>query len=77
LDTDSILSQKIKPVFIIGIIVLVLGLIGLFASPGNPPWYNFSNPISVVKESSFVLDGLACIYFSYKSYKELSRMDIP
>jgi uncharacterized membrane protein len=69
--------KKIKPVFIIGIIVLVLGLIGLFASPGNPPWYSFSNPISVVKEGSFVLDGLACIYFSYKSYKELSRTDIP
>ena len=69
--------KKIKPAFIVGIIVLVIGLIGLFAAPGNPPWYTFTNPVSIVKELSFVLVGLACIYFSYKSYRELSRQGIP
>ena len=63
--------KKIRPAFIVGIIVLVLGLIGLVASPGTPPWYTFTNSVSVVKEVSFILVGLACIYFSYKSYREL------
>lgn len=63
--------KKIKPAFILGIILLILGLIALVASPGNPPWYTFTNPISIVKQFSFMLDGLACIYFSYKSYREL------
>jgi len=63
--------KKIKVGFVFGIILLVLGLGGLFASPGNPPWYTFTNPISIVKELSFVIDSLAGIYFSYKSYKEV------
>jgi len=63
--------KKMKVGFVFGIILLVLGLGGLFASPGNPPWYTFTNPISIVKELSFVVDSLAGIYFSYKSYKEL------
>jgi len=61
--------KKIKPAFIVGIIVVVMGLITLVASPGTPPWYTFTNPVSVVKELLFVLDTLACIYFSYKSYR--------
>lgn len=66
--------KKIKPAFVAGIIVVVLGLIGLAASPGTPPWYTFTNPISVVKELSFVLVGLACIYLSYRSWRELQTV---
>jgi hypothetical protein len=67
--------KKIKPAFIVGIIFLVLGLIGLFANPSNSQLYRFSNRISVAQENSFFLDGRAFIYFSYKSYEELSRAD--
>ena len=62
--------KKSKPAFILGIILLILGLIGLFASPGDPPWYTFTNPISVIKEMMFVLDSIAGIYFSYKAYSD-------
>lgn len=63
--------KKIKAGFVLGIILLILGLGGLFASPGNPPWYTFTNPISIVKELSFVMDAIAGIYFSYRSHGEL------
>lgn len=63
--------KKIKAGFVLGIILLILGLGGLFASPGNPPWYTFTNPISIVKELSFVIDAIAGIYFSYRSHGEL------
>ncbi len=63
--------KKIKPAFIIGMILLIIGLSALIVTPGNPPWYTFTNPTSIVKQFSFILDGLACIYFSYKSYREL------
>ncbi len=63
--------KRIKSAFILGIILLIFGLIGLFASPGNPPWYSFTNPRSIVKELSFVMDSLVGIYFSVKSYTEL------
>ena len=63
--------KKIKAGFVLGIILLVLGLGGLFASLGDPPWYTFTNPISIVKELSFVIDAIAGIYFSYKSHGEL------
>ena len=39
--------KKNRNSFIIGIVLLVAGLAGLFASPGEPPWYTFSNPVSV------------------------------
>lgn len=42
--------KRIKSAFILGIILLIFGLVGLFASPGNPPWYSFTNPISIAKE---------------------------
>jgi len=41
--------KRIKAVFVLGIVLLILGLVGLFASPGDPPWYTFTNPISIVK----------------------------
>ena len=63
--------KRIKSAFILGIILLIFGLIGLFASPGNPPWYTFTNPISIVKELSFVIDSLFGLYFSAKVFREL------
>lgn len=63
--------RRVKIGYIIGIILLFIGLIGLFASPGNPAWYTFTNPISIVKETTFVIDSILGIFFSYKSYKEL------
>ena len=63
--------KRVEAAFILGIILLILGLAGLFASPGDPPWYTFTNPISIVKELSFVIDSLAGIYFSFKSFREL------
>ncbi len=63
--------KKSKPAFILGIVLLILGLTGLFASPGDPPWYTFTNPISIIKEFLFVIDSLAGIYFSFKSFREL------
>jgi hypothetical protein len=44
---------------------------GLFSSPGDPPWYTFTAPISINKELSFVIDSLVGIYFSVKSLREI------
>jgi uncharacterized membrane protein len=63
--------KKFKPAFILGIILLILGFAGLFASPGDPPWYTFTNPKSIVKELLFVIDSLAGVYFSFKSFREI------
>lgn len=63
--------KKIKLAFVLGIILLIVGLAALIVTPGSPPWYTFSNPTSIVKQFSFFLVGLSCIYFSYKSYREL------
>lgn len=62
--------KRIKSAFILGIILLIFGLVGLFASPGNPPWYSFTNPISIVKELLFVIDSVFGIYFSAKVLRE-------
>lgn len=62
--------KRIKTSYVLGVVLLVLGLGGLFASPGDPPWYTFTNPISIVKELSFVIDSLVGIYFSVKSFGE-------
>lgn len=67
--------KRKKAGYIFGIVLLILGLFGLFASPGNPPWYTFTNPISIIKETSFVIVSIAGIWFSYKSLREISRGD--
>ena len=67
----SLYVKRIKSAFILGVILLIFGLIGLFASPGNPPWYTFTNPISIVKELSFVIDSLFGLYLSAKVFREL------
>ncbi len=63
--------KRVKAAYVLGVVLLVLGLVGLFASPGDPPWYTFTNPISIVKELSFAIDSLVGIYFSAKSFAEI------
>ena len=63
--------KRLKATYVLGAVFLVLGLVGLFASPSDPPWYTFTNPISIVKELSFVIDSLMGIYFSVKSFAEI------
>lgn len=65
--------KKNRYSFIIGIILLIAGLTGLFASPGEPPWYTFSNPASVVKELIFVVDVFLGVFFSLKYYLLLGK----
>lgn len=67
--------KRRRAAYILGIVLLALGLFGLFASPGNPPGYTFVNPISITKELSFVIDSIAGIYFSYKSFREIACGD--
>lgn len=67
--------KRKKAGYILGIVLLILGLFGLFVSPGNPPWYTFANPISIIKELSFVIASIAGIWFSYKSLREISHGD--
>lgn len=56
--------------YILGIILLVVESYGLFAGRGNPPWYTFVNPISIIKDLLFVLISIAGVYFSYTSFIE-------
>ena len=65
--------KRIRCSFIVGTILLIAGLAGLFASPGNPPWYTFSNPVSVVKELIFVVDVFVGVYFSLNYYLLLGK----
>ena len=67
--------KRKKAGYIFGTVLLILGLLGLFASPGNPPWYTFANPISIIKELSFVIASIAGIWFSYRSLREISHGD--
>lgn len=61
--------KRIKSSYFVGIILLIVGLVGLSASPGDPPWYTFTNPVSVVKELIFVIDVLFGVYFSFNCFK--------
>jgi hypothetical protein len=66
-------AKRNRNSFIIGTIFMIAGLGGLFASPGNPPWYTFSNPVSVVKELIFVVDVFLGVYFSLNYYLLLGK----
>jgi hypothetical protein len=66
-------SKKVRLSFIVGTILLIIGLAGLVASPGDPPWYTFSNPVSVAKELLFVVDVFLGVYFSLNYYLDLGR----
>jgi len=63
--------KRIKAAYFLGVVLLILGLGGLFASLGDPAWYTFTVPISIIKELSFVIDSLVGIYFSVKSFGEI------
>lgn len=63
--------KLIKPVFIVGIIINIIVLIGVAASPAATPWYTFPNPVYDFSYIVFYLIMLAGIYYSYKTYKEL------
>ena len=60
--------NKIRYSYVIGVVLLIAGLVGLFASPGDPAWYTFVNPVSVVKEMLFVVDVIFGVYFSSMCY---------
>lgn len=65
--------KKNRTSFVIGFVLLVAGLVGLFASPGDPPWYTFSNIVSVFKELIFVVDVFLGVFFSLKCYLLLGK----
>ena len=64
-------AKLIRGSFIIGIIINVLALVAITADPGTPPWYTFSCIICGFEHLAAYLIALACIYFSYRSFKEL------
>ena len=63
--------KRIKWSYLIGIIAPIIGLVGFLVMPGAPPWYTFSSPIFDFSFVILYIVGLALIYFSYNSFKEL------
>jgi len=66
--------MRIRPAFIVGIIIIAIVMVTLLISPGVTPWYTFASPVwdtSVLV--GYYLFGLAFIYFAYKSYMELKK----
>ena len=63
--------KLVKSAFIVGVIVNIIILIGIAASPAPTPWYTFTHPLYNFSFVAFYLIMLAGIYYSYKTYKEL------
>ena len=63
--------RRVRMCYLVGIVAPIFGLVGLMAMPGKPPWYVFSSPIFDLSYVMLYMVGLALLYFSYKSYKEL------
>ncbi|MCP8318117.1 MAG: hypothetical protein H3Z51_14860 [archaeon] len=63
--------KRVKWSFLVVIVAPIIGLVGLILMPGTPPWYTFSSPIFDLSYVILYMVGLALIYFSYKSYREL------
>ena len=63
--------RRVKWSYIVGIVAPIIGLIGFAVMPGTPPWYTFSSPIFDFSFVILYLVGIALMYFSYKTYKEL------
>lgn len=63
--------KRVRWSFVVGIIPPIIGLVGLVAMPGTPPWYTFSSPVYDFSFVVLYLVGLALIYFSYSAFKEL------
>ena len=66
-------AKLVRPAFIVGIILNIIAMIGVAASPSATPWYTFINPVYNFSFIVWYLIMLAGIYFSYKSYKELKK----
>ena len=67
-----IIIMRIRPAYIVGIILYVLTMISLSTGSFIPPWYAFKSPVMDLSMLvGFYLFPLAGIYFNYKSYKEL------
>ena len=64
-------AKRIKLSYVVGFILEIIALGGLIIDPGTPPWYVFAHPVFNFGFVIFYLIGIACIIFSYKSYKEL------
>jgi hypothetical protein len=64
-------ARRVRMGYLVGIVAPIFGLVGLIALPGTPPWYVFSSPIFDLSYVMLYMVGLALLYFSYKSYKEL------
>jgi hypothetical protein len=64
-------AKLIRGSFIVGIIINLLALIALTADPGTPPWYTFACAICGFIHVAAYLVALACIYYSFQSFKEL------
>ena len=65
--------KRVRPAYIVGIIVIIIALVGLLAMPGSPPWYTFTDPVYNLSFVIFYLVMIAGIYYSYKSYQELKK----
>jgi len=63
--------RRVRWSYFVGIVAPIFGLVGFVAVPGTPPWYAFSSPIFDFSYVILYIVGLALMYFSYKSYKEL------
>jgi len=63
--------KLVRPAFLVGIILAIIALIGLITMPGEPSWYMFTAPLYSFSYIVICLTLLACIYFSYESFKEL------
>jgi hypothetical protein len=66
-------AKLVRPAFIVGIILNIIAMIGVAASPAATPWYAFANPVYNFSFIVWYLIMLAAIYFSYKSYQELKK----
>jgi len=63
--------KLVRPAFLVGTILCIAALIGIIAMPGEPSWHMFTAPLYSFSFVVICLALLACIYFSYESYKEL------
>ena len=66
-------AKLVRPAFIIGIILNIIAMIGVAASPAATPWYAFTYPMYNFSYIIWYVLMLAGVYFSYKSYKELKK----
>ena len=63
--------RRVRRSYLVGIVAPIFGLVGFVVMPGTPAWYAFSSPIFDLSYVMLYVVGLALMYFSYKSYKEL------